>query len=202
MLTPQEEPVFVQALVQAIKDCDGHIDCGILGSKYVLHALTDHDQIELAYRMVTRPDYPSWGNWITRGATTLWEDWEGSQSQNHHMYSDVGMLFYRGLAGIRVDPDHPGFEHFELRPAVAGALTWVNGSHDSPYGPIVSNWRIEQHTLHYHCSVPPGSTASLSLPVAGAKAVQFHNAPEEPCCQQGRTCFTLPAGRYRFECRL
>ena len=30
-------------------------------------------EVDLAYNMIVRPDYPSYGNWVKRGATTLWE---------------------------------------------------------------------------------------------------------------------------------
>lgn len=79
-------------LVDEVEYCGRHIDCGILGSKFVLQALVDGGRADLAYAVASQEDYPSWGHWIRQGATTLWESWDGGGSRNHHMFSAVSGL--------------------------------------------------------------------------------------------------------------
>ena len=45
----------------------------MLGGRVIYRVLAENGYIDLAYNMIVRPDYPSYGNWIKRGATTLWE---------------------------------------------------------------------------------------------------------------------------------
>jgi alpha-L-rhamnosidase len=199
MIGDEEREIFLASLLREIDRCGRHIDCGILGAKYVLHVLTDSDRVDTAFDIVTQRTYPGWGNWIERGATTLWESWEGDFSQNHHMFSDVSAFFYRGLAGIRPDPDEPGFRHVILRPRPAGGLAWVNAWHEGPYGRIVSNWRIERGVFVYNCVVPPGSRATLTLPSAEGVTPAVPQAGKDAA---GRPLMALESGRHMFSCRL
>ena len=96
----EEKEKVLSALVSEVEKSNFHIDCGILGAKYVMHALTDLERADLAYRIATQTTFPAWGHWIAQGATTLWETWAGDSSQNHHMFSDISAWFYKGLAGI------------------------------------------------------------------------------------------------------
>ena len=86
----------------------GHLDTGILGAKYLLHALTDAGRVDVAYRIATQTTPPSYGSWVQRGATTLWEDWGDGDSRNHIMLGDISAWFYQALAGINLDPRSAG----------------------------------------------------------------------------------------------
>ena len=158
-----EQTVFVNALLDEIQNTDKHLDVGFHGMKYLLSALLENDLVELGYQMITRLDYPSFGYMIEQGATTLWEDWEGELSQNHHAFSDVSNFFYQGLAGIRLDPKSPGFKSFILKPSAPKGLDWVEAWHKSPYGRIESNWRRIGDEIEYRCSVPANTKAQLFL---------------------------------------
>ena len=74
---------------------------GILGLKALLNALSLYGYTDVAYKAVNRYDYPSYGYWKEQGATTLWENWDGSGSQNHHMYADVLDWIFRNVAGLK-----------------------------------------------------------------------------------------------------
>ena len=104
-------PLVWQRLVNEILVVrKGHIHAGITGGYFVMKELLAQDRPDLIYTMATKTDYPGWGDMLRRGATTLWEDWEGKLSHLHSSYLHVGLLFVPGLAGIQVDPAAPGFE--------------------------------------------------------------------------------------------
>lgn len=168
--------------VRADKD---HLDFGIMGCKTVLNALTESGNVEQAFRMVTQQDYPSWGNWLRQGATTLFENWDYNglawgYSQNHIMYGEIGAWFYKALAGINFDPSNPGFKHILLKPHFVRDLEYVKASYLSPYGKIVSSWQRKDGKVLYQVTVPANATATL-----------FLQGEEEPK--------QLSAGSYSFE---
>jgi alpha-L-rhamnosidase len=84
---------------------------------------------DLAYTIATQKDYPSWGYMVKKGATTIWELWNGNtadpamNSGNHVMLvGDLVHLALRDLAGIKPDPEQPGFKHIIMRPLPVGDL--------------------------------------------------------------------------------
>ena len=88
LLTDEEKPKALELLLKYINDADGHFDTGVLGGRVIYRVLAENGYVDLAYNMIVCPDYPSYGNWIKRGATTLWEGFhpEGGRvlSLNHH----------------------------------------------------------------------------------------------------------------------
>jgi alpha-L-rhamnosidase len=165
MINPEEQSRVLEKLVEQIEAANRHIDCGILGAKYVMHVITDLGRADLAYAMATQTDFPGWGHWIAQGATTLWETWAGDSSLNHHMFSDISAWFYKGLAGINPDTREPGFKHILLKPNPVEGLGWVNASHESAYGMIVCNWKVEKDEFSIHVEVPVNCHATLYMPL-------------------------------------
>lgn len=124
LLEPGETARAAARLDALVRENGDHIDCGILGAKYIFRALSDHGYAETLYRMVTNPTCPSYACWMRNGMTTLCEDWEMKKSLNHHMFSEVDLWFYRYIAGIRCDG-----EALVIAPVFLNALDWVRASH-------------------------------------------------------------------------
>jgi alpha-L-rhamnosidase len=184
-------------LVQAMEAREGHLWAGILGAKYVLHALTAMGRADLAFAAVAKTGFPGWGHMIRNGATALWEQWSGEGSRMHHMFSDVGAWMYKALAGIQPDPDRPGFEHVVLRPNVVGGLEWVEASHDSPFGKVAIHWRKGDGTTAYDIEVPPGACATAMLEGGAQDPPRAQPAcVDPPIHRAGRWHMTLPAGTH------
>jgi alpha-L-rhamnosidase len=119
--------------------------------------------------------YPGWGFMIERGATTIWETWKESDniySNCHPMFGSVSEWLYRWLAGIRPNPDHPGFERFSIAPSLPVGLDHVNCSYHSPFGEIVSNWRNEGTGKQlFEITIPGVSSAMVWLPATGKQTI-------------------------------
>ena len=178
---PANCPALVQQLAANVESKSNHLDCGNLGAKYLLHALSDNGRAEVAYEVATQTTMPSWGYWIKIGATTLLEHWNDHEKQglsrNHIMFGDISAWFYESLAGIRPDAAAPGFKHIILKPAVVGDLKWVKAHYDSPYGRIGSEWKYERGTFTWKVSVPPNSTATVYVPTSNAGSVKEGGHP-------------------------
>jgi alpha-L-rhamnosidase len=154
----------IAALADSIKKNDNHLDCGMLGTKYLLNALSENGRSDVAYKIVDQRTFPSWGNWIAQGATTLWEQWNGTESHNHIMFGDVSAWFYKNLAGINTDKDAAGFKRILFRPYFAPELTWAKGSHQSMYGEVKAGWTRSENIITYNLSIPANTTGEVVLP--------------------------------------
>ena len=193
-------------LVAAVERSNGHIDTGILGAKYLLNTLADHGRADVACRIASQRDLPSWGWWLEQGATTLWEDWRGDSSRFHIMYGDIAAWFYKALCGINPEPATPGFKHFLIRPNIVGGLTSARGEYDSIRGKIVSDWRVVNGELRMTVSVPANTSATVSLPVSDATRVREGGQPAQQApgvrflrVEAGRSLFEVASGTYHFD---
>jgi alpha-L-rhamnosidase len=169
---PAEVDAIVSNLVANVERQGNHLDCGILGTKYLLHALSDNGRADVAYKITTQTTAPGWGAWINQGATTLWEEWGGGGSHNHVMFGDVSAWMFETLAGIRPDPAAAGFKKIIIKPEIVGDLTWVKGSYNSGYGRIASAWKIDGNKLTLSVTIPPNTTATVHVPAKDVSSVR------------------------------
>ncbi|MDE3127603.1 MAG: family 78 glycoside hydrolase catalytic domain, partial [Gemmatimonadota bacterium] len=153
---------------------DDHLTTGFLGTPNLLDALTRTGHLDVAYKLLLQRTYPSWLYPITRGATTMWERWDGIEpdgsfedpsmnSFNHYAFGAVGSWMYRTIGGIAPDPEHPGYEHSIIAPDVGGGLDSARTSVVTPYGRLGSAWRIAGRTFTLDVTVPPNTWASVTL---------------------------------------
>lgn len=121
-----EKALAAKRLNELYIDNGYHIDCGILGIKYLYTALSEYGYAETAYKLTTNPEYPSYAYWILNGMTTLCETWDMSNSCNHHMFSEVDMWMYKYIAEIRIDE---GGGSVRIEPCYIPEIDWVTASH-------------------------------------------------------------------------
>ncbi len=164
LVEESEKATVVKSLADDVENNDYRVDFGILGAKYVPRALADNGYADHAYRLITQPEYPGWVNWLRRGATTLWEKWDGTTSRNHIMFGDISSWFYSYLGGIQPDPAEAGFRHILLQPCTVTGLDWIRSWHRSPRGMIESRWTREKDSIDFEITIPPASTGTLVLP--------------------------------------
>lgn len=158
-----QRDAVVTNLVQHIAANGNHLDTGIVGTMALFPALTEHGHVDLAYRVVTQRTYPSYGYWVSLGATTLWEQWIATpRSRDHAMFGSVDDWFYKYLAGIQ--PAAPGYKEIAIRPYVPSGLTSVSAHRDTPYGRVAVDWRTSGRTFRLDVTVPANTTATLAVP--------------------------------------
>ena len=205
LVEPENKARVLSNLVAAVEKTNGHIDTGILGAKYLLNALLENGRADVAYRMASQKDLPSWGWWIEQGATTLWEQWNGTESRNHIMFGDISAWFYKALAGINPDPAAPAFKHFVIKPNVVGGLTSAEACYDSVRGRIVSDWEIEHGRFKLTVKVPANATATVWVPTSDPSSVIEGGRPamkaegvKDSRVEAGRAVFEIGSGTYHF----
>jgi alpha-L-rhamnosidase len=175
-------PVFKHLVDKMENETHGHIGTGLVGGQYLMRVLTEHGRADLAYTIATQKEYPGWGYMIANGATTIWELWNGNtadpamNSGNHVMLvGDLVIWFYENLAGIKTDPDKPGFKHIIMKPTPVGDLKYVKATHRSPYGLISSEWRKEGNKFDWQIEIPANTTATVYVPASDVNAVREGN---------------------------
>lgn len=174
-IVPEEYKDKVAAnLNKAVEANHHHLDVGLLGSKALLNALSENGYAETAYTVATQETYPSWGYWIKQGATTLHENWRTDvvidNSLNHIMFGEIGAWLYKGLGGVRIDDEQPGFKHVRLRPFFPSGLDSLNIRYHTPYGWLTIGWyKKENGNIAYSVEVPTGTSVTF-VPPATMKA--------------------------------
>jgi alpha-L-rhamnosidase len=155
----------------------GHLTTGFLGTPYLTDALTSTGHLDEAYLLLLNKKYPSWLYPITRGATTIWERWDGEKpdssfqdvgmnSFNHYAYGAIGDWMVRVVAGLDIDPAEPGYKHLVVRPEPGGGLTSARADLVTQYGPAAAGWTFKEGRLSVAVRVPPNTRATVHLPGA------------------------------------
>lgn len=166
----------------------GHLTTGFVGTPLLCKTLSAHGYDDLAFMLLNRKEYPSWLYPVTRGATTIWERWDGQKpdgsfqdvgmnSFNHYAYGAIGEWLYQYVAGINIDPEHPGYKHILLTPHPGGGLTNVNAQFESLFGKIKSVWMQDGNDFVYEVTIPANTTATVTLPLAKKEQLTLNEKP-------------------------
>lgn len=179
-LVPEEygKAVFQNIVDRTTGEFKGHVSSGIIGCQWLMRGLSDNGRPDIAYQMLLKTDYPSFGHMIEKGATTIWEHWNGDamakwiDSQNHVMQlGDLIVWFYEYMAGIKSTPGGYGFRKITMKPQIIEGLDYVNASYKSVYGLIKSSWKKEGSSFHWDVTIPCNTTATVYIPASAKTAV-------------------------------
>ena len=212
----KDRPRMLHDLVNLLARCGGHLTTGFVGTPYLCLALTEGGAHDVAGRLFLRTDYPSWLYPVMRGATTMWEHWDGIRpdgsfwsekmnSFNHYAYGAIGEWMMRALAGI--DMARPGYSELVLHPRPIEGLSFVSAWQATPYGRVRCGWRIDESGSHFvTCQVPGGVTAVLVLENADLRQVTESErllssgipGIVRAWQSEGDTMIELESGRYAF----
>lgn len=163
-----EEGVLNRLIDDIMINRRGHLATGILGTKHLFKVLSDYGREDVIHSVVSKTDFPGWGFWIEKGATTLWENWEGKNSHNHQMFGSVNEYFYKYLAGIRAPTDRgtsTGYKKIHIRPYVPEGLERAEASLKTVRGLVVSRWERRRDGLAMEVSLPANTSGRISIPV-------------------------------------
>ncbi len=203
---PDDQKAGVIAALKAdIAAAGGHLDTGMFGTQFFFEVLAANGMQDIAYQVMNQTTAPSYGWWIKQGATTTWEQWDGSGSHDHPMFGGGIVWFYRVLAGMNTDPDKPGYRNIIFKPQPAGDVTFASYSNETPNGLAAINWKKNARTFHLNITVPVGSTATVYVPAANEKQVTENgkkivngNGVRFQRIENGYVIYTVGSGKYSF----
>ena len=164
---PPDSATAAAVKEQLLKDCHGkcrdHIAAGLMGVPIFTEWCIRERQTDLMATILRQEDYPGYLYMINHGATTTWESWDcgrpgkEDRSRVHNCYNGIGIWFYQALAGIRPDPEQPGYKHFFVDPQPCNGIEWVRATKPTPYGTI----GIEITGSKLKLTVPENTTATV-----------------------------------------
>lgn len=150
----------MESLLADIHAHGDRLTTGDVGTYYLYNVLVDNGQGELLFRMLDHDSLPGYGYQISRGMTTLSEQWNPDMGAslnhfmlghiNNHLISDVaGICLYRGQTTVR--------------PRIFGNLTWVKAERDG----IKVEWNRTNSTFCIYVEVPKGNQVLVVMPFSG-----------------------------------
>ena len=162
------------------------LQTGFVGTPYLLHVLSSWGHEDLAWSLLLRKEYPSWLYPVTKGATTIWEHWDGvmedgnfwsvdMNSFNHYAYGSVLDWIYGVAAGIRTDEAAPGYERAVIAPHPDKRLSYMEARLETRHGLVRSRWEYTDDGVRYEITTPVEADIEI----------------------RGTRC-TVPAGTYLF----
>ncbi|WP_053372498.1 glycoside hydrolase family 78 protein [Paenibacillus sp. FJAT-27812] len=182
LLDETAEKRAIAKLAELLEQNKFHLTTGFVGTPYLNHVLSAFGQNEAAYKLLLQQTYPSWLYPVTKGATTIWEHWDGIKedgsfwsknmnSFNHYAYGAIGDWMYRTVAGIQTVESAPGYKQILIAPQPGEGLSWAEGSLQTLYGKVSSKWvKSEDGAITLDVTIPPNTAAEIRLPGASAGA--------------------------------
>ncbi len=169
-------PAAAARLAAGVRARGMHLTTGFLGTPQLLPVLSATGHLDVAYGLLMQRTYPSWLYPITRGATTMWERWDGIRpdssfqdvgmnSFNHYAFGAVGDWMYRTIGGINLDPGAPGGKRVRIAPRLGAGLTHARVTLETSYGTVMSSWRLDGGGQRFvlNVTVPPNTAAEVTL---------------------------------------
>lgn len=163
MFTEAEKPKAYENLIKIIHNDNDFINVGMIGARYIFHVLAKGGDAELALKMITREQQPSYGYQIKNGATALWEDFEGEASLNHHFFGDISAWFIRYVAGLKPNPSSRNINEVEISPCFPESISYAKAHFDAPAGRIEVFWKCDAGKILLDVTVPETMEAEIKL---------------------------------------
>jgi len=169
-LVPEKaQPAVAANLARLIRDNGTRLATGFLSTPFLLPVLADHGYVDLAYELLFQAQRPSWMHMQSKGATTVWESWDGvddagkpQASLNHYSKGAVVSFLHRYIAGLK--PSSAGYETFVVKPFISAGLTWAGTTLNTDFGTIEVGWKLDDERLTISTAAPAGTTGTIELP--------------------------------------
>ena len=161
-----EQAVYANLIADLHARAD-HLNTGAIGTKQLLPLLTERGDVDLAYKIAAQTTYPSWGYWLTQGATTSWETWSHTfpdQSEDHAFLGTFEDWLYQYLGGIK--PAAPGYAKVRIKPFTPIGLNFASASITTPRGEVSSSWRRVRGGIRLEIQVPYDVPAQIFVPIS------------------------------------
>ena len=202
----------VKHLLEAIERSNYHLQTGFLGTPLLCNVLSNFGHNDIAYRLYTQTEYPSWLFPVKQGATTMWERWNsytikegfgdvGMNSFNHYAYGAIEEWIMSHNLGIQRDENRPGYKHILMQPKIDDTFSFVKGGFRSVYGDIASAWEITPSGTEIEFTIPANTTATFTLPVSSMDNLKLKKGKKGvsgKSFDDGKAVYELKSGTYKF----
>ncbi len=168
IFTEAEKPTAFQVLLEKIQEENNHLDTGVLGARVIFFVLSQFGHSDLAHKIMVDPTYPSYGEWVARGETSLCEDFnrydQPIASLNHHFWGSISAWFIQCISGIHFNPNADDLYRVDITPHFISTLSHAEGYHICPNGKIEAKWyRTGKDTIDLILTIPQDMYGNLIL---------------------------------------
>jgi alpha-L-rhamnosidase len=197
--------VIHNLVVDIVDKNDTHLTTGVLGTKYLIDALSLDGRSDIAWALATQTTYPSWAEMMKR-FNTMCEFWTLKQSHNHVMMGSIDAWFYKVLAGIQIVESQLAFEQFIIKPFLANGLDHVSASTNTLRGEIAVEWVKNVNDFDLNVDIPFNTTAVIHLPgkiedlvLVDGEDVTNISMIESIGFREHYHIFKVPSGKWKFQ---
>ena len=166
LLSEKEKVQAAEKLNRLVEGNGYHLNTGFLSTPFLCPVLAAYGYVETAYRLLLQDTAPGWLYAVKKGATTIWENWDGINEQgkvkaslNHYSYGAVSGWLFEGVCGIRLRKGK-----ITISPKPGRSFTYARAVYQSPLGEIKSGWSYEGSRIIYEIEIPCNTEAELILP--------------------------------------
>ncbi len=169
-----EKARYAAHLAEKIHANGDKLQTGFIGTAYIMDALTQNGYADVAYTLLLQKEFPSWLYCVRKGATTIWEHWDGLKpdgsmwseamnSFNHYAYGAVAAWLYGTVAGINPDESRPGYDHILIKPIPDARLSHASAALETRHGTVSSGWKKTEDGYILSVTIPEGATADVTF---------------------------------------
>ncbi len=169
-----EREALAARLVSLIKENDDKMSTGFIGTPYLLHALSNNGYTDVAYSLLLSEKCPSWLYSVNKGATTVWEHWDGIKSDgsfwspsmnsfNHYAYGAVFDWMFENIGGIKICDDGAGYSHVKISPKPNKDLKFAECGIATTHGYLGVSWTYTKNFAEIKITVPQGIKADVDI---------------------------------------
>lgn len=179
LLNEEEEKRAVQDLVSLIESNNSLMTVGVLGARYIFEVLAENNYVDLAYKMIMQDKFPSYGYYLNRGATALWENFyeladdnvnwtrkDGGKlsSLNHHFWGHVSGWLYKYLGGLLINPNYMNHKSVVIAPNVIDSVKKCNVTYSTKFGRCIVKYTVENGKFNLNVDIPAEIECKVVLP--------------------------------------
>lgn len=150
----------IKSLKDNIEKKDFTFDTGLFGTGYMLSVLAKNGLNDYAYKLMNQTKYPSYGYMVKKGATSVWETWEGSGSKVHGALGCFDFWLYQELAGIKPTAKG-GFKEICISPYFCDDIDYVKAEYLTNYGKLLVDWKRESNNVILNVTIPFNVSAKV-----------------------------------------
>ena len=166
LLEGEEAKLAAADLNELVKKNGYHLNTGFLSTPNLTRVLCDYGYEDTAYRLLLQDTRPGWLYEVKKGATTIWETWDGinekgevKASLNHYSYGAICGWIIDGICGIVAEGGN-----ITIRPHPDKVLGHAKAEYHSPNGKIVCGWKYDGEKVSYEIEIPSNMQAMVILP--------------------------------------
>lgn len=185
ILEEDEKAKAFETLVEIIHRDNDYIGTGVLGLRVIFHVLSEFGRQDLAYKMITNKEIPSYAYLVLTDNSTMDENMgnPGAGSKNHHFMSDVAAWFMKALCGINYNPKITGEKVVVISPKFLDNVTEASAEYNAPEGRIFVSYKQVGDKTEFSLEVPKNLKTKIIL-------------QKDRCDLLGRSEFAAASGKY------